>query len=204
MGSRRTGRSSWILTLALLAAGCTSYVHYPHRGPATTEPDRVVPVIEYERQPISHRNSILEDDPRLTYQIRHIEMDSIGENGQEGNRIEAVFYRTNHSGKRPLVIILPIWGGSTYPPRKFVKALRSRSGGDVHVLNVLGEDYVFDWEALAAADTEEEFLALMERMMLRDAVHAVDVSRLIDWAEARPEVDASRIGLIASRTCATS
>jgi hypothetical protein len=65
------------------------------------------------------------------------------------------------------------------------------------VLHVLSSSYVFDWEALNAASTEVQFLELMRRMMLRDAVNAVDVSRMIDWAEVREEVDPSRIGLVA-------
>ena len=199
MGAAMSSRLAWSLTLALLAAGCTAHVHYPYRAAkdAGQDFDADSPVLEYDRQPISYHNNVLESDPARAYQVRHIKMRSIGENGQKDNKLEGLYHQSNQPGRRPLVIVLPIWGAKNYPPRKFASALRSRSGGEVHVLRVLGEDYVFDWEALGAARTEEEFLALMERMLLRDAVNAVDVSRLIDWAETRPEVDPARIGMIA-------
>lgn len=189
---------TWGLTLALLATGCAAHVHYPY-SPAERlnhDPDIVEPVLEYEKQPVPYHNSVLESDPKLQYQVRHIKMPSAGENGQN-NEIEGFYYQSNQPGKRPLVIVMPLWGAKTYPPEKFTDALKSRSDGGLHVLRVVGEQYVFDWEALGASETEEEFLALMERMMLRDAVNAVDVSRLVDWAEERPEVDTSRIGLLA-------
>jgi dienelactone hydrolase len=199
MGAATSSRLAWSLTLALLAAGCTAHVHYPYRAASDAGQGSGAdsPVLEYDRRPISYRNHVLESDPTRAYQVRHIKMRSIGENGQKDDNLEAFYYQSNRPGKRPLVIVLPIWGAKNYPPKKFASALRSRSGGEIHVLRVLGEDYVFDWEALGAARTEEEFLGLMDRMLQRDAVNALDVSRLIDWAEARPEVDPTRIGMIA-------
>ena len=94
------------------------------------------------------------------------------------------------------MIVLPIWGTSTYPSRKITKSLRRYSRGDINVLRILGEDFLFDWAALSAAATEAELIVLAERMVERVRTHVRDVRRAIDWAEAQPGVDADRIGLI--------
>jgi len=188
-----------LCVIGLLAAGCTSHVHHPYSAADAANNNPVIAplAVQYEPQSIDYHNSILNDDPKREYQLRHIEMRSFGENGQKNDRLESLYYRSNRPRRLPLVIVLPIWGTSTYPPEKIASSLRARSRGGVHVLRVLGEDSIFDWETLGAAGSEEEFLASMERTVLREVVNAVDVSRLIDWAETRPEVDPSRIGLIA-------
>jgi hypothetical protein len=187
------------LVLALLCAGCAAHVHYPYvpaerSDSASANPE---PVIPYDRVPVPFHNSVLESSAKKSYEVRHIRIPSWGENGQPGNEIEALYYRSHRPGPLPLAIVLPIYGAREYPPTKIARALRARSGGGLHVLHVLSSSYVFDWEALNAAATEEEFLDLMQRMMLRDATNAVDVSRMIDWAEVRTEVDPERIGVVA-------
>lgn len=66
----------------------------------------------------------------------------------------------------------------------------------MHVLRVLGERHIIDWEALGEGKTKEEFLSTMARMVQRQVTNIIDVSRLVDWAESRDEIDAGRIGLI--------
>ncbi len=156
-------------------------------------------ILAYEKGPVPFENSILQQDPKLAYQVRHLKIPSIGENGQDGNLVEALYYRSNTAGKLPLVIVLPIWGdrfGNTYPPEKITSALRLRSHGGMHILRVLGEREIIDWEAVGEVETEEMFLAIMARIAQREAINIVDISRLVDWAEARNEIDAARIGLI--------
>jgi dienelactone hydrolase len=159
---------------------------------------------------VPFKNSILEQDPNLAYQVRHLEISSIGQNGQDSNFIEAIYYRSNTSGKLPLVIVLPIWGdsfryGLTYPPKKIASTLRGHSNGDMHILRVLGESEIFDWKAVGESETEEQFLSNMARIAQREAINIVDISRLIDWAEERNEINTARIGLIGfSRSAVTA
>ena len=181
--------------------GCTGHIYMPFKLDINTPPEAQTgpPVLAYEKEPVPFENSILEKDPKLTYQVRHLKMPSIGENGQEGNLIEAIYYRSNTAGKLPLVIVMPIWGdrfGLTYPPEKTTSTLKRCSLGDMHIIRVVGERDLIDWEAVGEAETEEQFLLIMARMAQREAVNAVDISRLIDWAEERNEIDAARIGLI--------
>jgi dienelactone hydrolase len=190
-----------VFLLVVTLLGCTAHIYTPIQPEVNTRVD-LQPgpcLLPYEKGPVPCENSIIQADPKLTYQLRHLKIPSIGENGQENNLIEALYYRSNTAGKLPLVIVLPIWGqgfGVTYPPEKITTALRSRSHGGMHVLRVLGERDIIDWEALGEAETEEQFLSIMARMAQREATHIVDISRVVDWAERRDEIDATRIGLI--------
>jgi dienelactone hydrolase len=192
--------------------GCTAHIHTPFKPEISTLPERQSkpPILAYEKGPIPFENSILEQDPKLAYQVRHLRIPSIGNNGLNGNLIEAIYYRSNTAGKLPLVIVLPIWGdsfryGLSYPPKKIASTLRGRSDGGMHILRVLGEKEIFDWEAVGESETEEQFLSNMSRIAQREAINIVDISRLIDWAEARKEINAARIGLIGfSRSAVTA
>jgi dienelactone hydrolase len=130
------------------------------------------------------------------YELRLLEIPSIGDNGQQNNLITAKYYRSTLSGRHPLVIVLPIWGSYTYPPRKFSSMIQHRSSGAVHVLHVQGDTNLADWSGLVAAADESEFLELWRKAAEHQRVTIVDVRRLIDWAEKRSEIDTERIGLI--------
>ena len=190
-----------VFLLVVTLLGCTARIYTPLQPEANTWVDRQPgpPILPYEKGPVPFENRVIQEDPKLTYQIRHLKIPSIGENGQENNLIEALYYRSNTAGKLPLVIVLPIWGqgfGLTYPPEKITSTLRSRSHGGMHILRVLGERDIIEWEALGEAETEKQFLSIMARVAKRQVTHIVDISRLADWAEGRDEIDATRIGLI--------
>jgi dienelactone hydrolase len=190
--------------------GCTAHIYTPFQPEVSIRVERQSRprILAYENGPVPFENSILQQDPKLAYQVRHLKIQSIGENGQDGNLVEALYYRSNTVGKLPLVIVLPIWGdgfGLTYPPEKITSTLRLRSHGGMHILRVLGARDMSDWEAVGEAETEEQFLSLMARTAQREAINIVDISRLVDWAEARNEIDATRIGLIGfSRSAVTA
>jgi dienelactone hydrolase len=158
-----------------------------------TEAERIFP---YERSAVAYSNHIVEQRPNFTYQERHLHLRSYGENGQRDDALEAIYYRSNTPGQLPLVIILPLWGSHNYPPDEMANTLRFRGKGAVHVLRVVGDRYVYDWQAMAEAETEEQFIEIMRRMVDRDRINVIDVSRWIDWAEGREEIDAGRIGVI--------
>ena len=199
-----------IFLIVATLLGCTAHIYTPFQPEISKRPERQTGhhILAYEKGPVPFESSILEQDPKLAYQVRHLKIPSIGENGQEGNVIEALYYRSNTAGKLPLVIVLPIWGdgfGLTYPPEKITATLRLRNHGNMHILHVLGERDMSDWEAVGEAETEEQFLSNMGRIAQRETVKIVDISRLVDWAEARNEIDASSIGLIGfSRSAVTA
>jgi dienelactone hydrolase len=209
-----TKTGAGILCLVFLSVssflGCHAHIQTPFQPDVSTLPERKTEyhILAYEKRPVPFEKSIIEQDPKLAYQVLHLKIPSIGENGQDGNLIEAIYYRSNFAEKLPLVIVLPIWGdgfGLTYPPEKITARLRLRNHGIMHILHVLGERDMSDWEVVGKAETEDEFLSNMARIAQREAIKIVDISRLVDWAEARNEIDASRIGLIGfSRSAVTA
>jgi dienelactone hydrolase len=179
-------------------AGCTAHVHTPYRPDAllASAEDPAGHIFPYARSPVDYTNHVIEQRPELTYQERRLHLRSYGENGQRDDALEAVYYRSNTAGALPLVIVLPLWGSHNYPPDEMTNTLRFRAKGAAHVLRVVGERYIYDWEAMGDARTESEFIEVMRRMVERDRINVIDVSRWVDWAEGRDEIDATRIGVI--------
>ncbi len=193
-------RNAWLAAAvaAVALSGCASRVHYPFQ--ASYERARLLPAAQ-RSDPFAYQdgwtypNSVpawQTDD----YSVESFTMRSVGENGQTGNLVTARYYRGKHPGPRPLVIVLPVWGMHTYPPNTITRDLRQRSGGAVDILQVLGDHTLFDWSALAEARTEQIFLSQVDRMVRRFTSTVIDIRRLVDWAEAQPEVDSDRIALI--------
>ncbi len=188
------------ISLVLMTAGCfTSHVRTPSATAEDVQFTRSLdpaPAFSYERSDIPFTNHIESTGAAPHYQLRTLEIPSIGDNGQPGNMITSRYFRSTLPGPQPLVIVLPIWGTYTYPPRKIAKSLQYRAEGAVHVLYIQGETHLTDWTGMVGAENEQEFLDLWHEAAERLRVNIVDVRRLIDWAETRPEIDADRIGLI--------
>jgi dienelactone hydrolase len=129
-------------------------------------------------------------------EVLGLQFASVGENGQEGNRVTVRYYKSRLPGPKPLLVVLPIWGSSTYPPRKMVRHVLRRSGGEMNVVWIQGTQRVIDWEALVSAPDERAFLELWREMGARERATIVDVLRVLDWGARQPETDARRIGLM--------
>ncbi|MGH8494905.1 MAG: acyl-CoA thioester hydrolase/BAAT C-terminal domain-containing protein [Gammaproteobacteria bacterium] len=177
-----------------------SFVHVPFdpdrrsfKPPATTTD----PLFAYERHAVRVDNHLLDELETPNYRIRELAFPSVGENGQEGNLVTARYFQSKEPGRKPLVIVLPIWGTHEYPSDKTVSSFRKRSRGDISILALMGEDFLIDWPALAAARSESAFRSLADEMAERLVTTVIDIRRVIDWAEQQPDVDASRIGLVA-------
>ncbi len=186
--------------MLLVATGCfTSHVWTPYTDSGDVQKSlsfEAAPPFDYEKSEILFTNHISGTGATPMYELRLLEMPSIGENGQDGNLIAARYFKSTAPGQHPLVIVLPIWGSYTYPSRKFSAYLQRHSDGAVHVLHVQGEDYLVDWPGLVAATDESSFLGLWRQGAEHQRVTMIDVRRLIDWAEQRPEIDGTRVALI--------
>ncbi len=183
---------------ALWLAGCSSRIHTPFVPDPARAP--LLPVafqigaFDYQRTLVRPSTEI--EGKSEDYWITSMVLPSVGENGQEGNLVTARHYKGKGPGAKPLVIVLPIWGKHTYPPNTISRYLRDRSRGNIDVLQVFGENTLFDWDAMADAGSEAEFLALLDRMAGRMVSTVIDIRRLVDWAELQPGVDPDRIALI--------
>ena len=130
------------------------------------------------------------------YWVRPVALPSAGENGQAGDLVTARYYEGKRAGAKPLVIVLPIWGIHEYPSNTISAGLRERGAGTINVLQILGERPLFDWTLVDDLESEAEFFAMLDRMVDRFTATVVDIRRLVDWAETRPEIDRERIALI--------
>jgi dienelactone hydrolase len=160
--------------------------------PATEEPA----IFHYEQgwQPIA--DEARPDLATRRHSAREITWASAGDNGQPGFTVKADYYRSETPGMHPLVIVLPLWGTYTYPPQKIAEGVRDRGRGEYHVLRVLGENYLFDWDSVAASTDRAMLYERAAQMSERMRVTVIDVRRLIDWAQQQPEIDPQRIGLV--------
>jgi dienelactone hydrolase len=189
-----------VLGLTFAATGCyTSHVRTPYVDAGDIQGSRLLktaPAFTYEKSDVPFTNHVEGAGATSMYEFRLLEIPSIGENSQKNNLITAKYFRSTLPGSHPLVIVLPIWGSHTYPPRKISSSFQRRSNGAVHVLHVLGGTHLANWPGIIAATDESEFLELWREAVDRQRVTIVDTRRLIDWAEQRPEIDADRVALI--------
>ena len=181
------------------AAGCfTSHVRTPYIDVSEAQ-DRSIepsPGFSYAKNLVPFTNHIEGTGATRLYEHRLLEIPSVGDNNQHENLVNASYYRSTLPGSHPMVIVLPIWGSFTYPPRKLSSMIQRRSEGAVHVLHVQGDSHLADWPGLASASNESVFLELWREAVEHQRVTVIDVRRLVDWAEERPEIDAGRIALI--------
>ena len=119
-----------------------------------------------------------------------------GRNGHPENLVEGLYFRSRDSGAKPLVVVMPIWGTSTYPPEKISRGYARHAGKDAHVIWIYGTAPLFPWTELSTAATEQEFVALARDSADRYVAAVRDMRRLMDWAATREEIDESRIGFV--------
>jgi len=188
------------LAIMLAITGCyTSHVRTNYTDAGDLQELRsfeTAPAFSYEKTDVPFTNHVEGTGVTSLYELRLLEIPSVGENSQRDNLVTAKYYRSTLPGPHPLVIVLPIWGSFTYPPKKFTSSFQRRSNGAVHVLHVQGDTHLANWPGIIAAADESEFLELWREAADRQRVTIVDTRRLIDWAEQRPEIDADRVALI--------
>ena len=184
------------LPVALISLGCAAAaIENPHapdqRSPVTSRRIAIDP-FPYERTPVRVTNHT--ERETASYAVKLLRFPSSGENGQEGGTVTVRYYESVEPGPRPLVVVLPIWGGHPYPPGIVTSDLVDLRR--FNVMRVLGEDTVMDWSALGNAPTPAAFQAEFRRMVERVRATVVDLRRLLDWAETRPAVAPQRVALI--------
>ncbi len=193
MESSVTGRVGLIICVCLVASACISHVRQPYR-PAAPQPVAPAGPFEAARKPVvMHLESLPE---QRHYQVQRFVFAATGENGQRDNSVSGRLFSGMTTAARPVVIVLPVWGISEYPSRKFARDLRQRARGAIDIMLVESDGYLIDWEALSGAETDARFrqLANVTGKRMRDMV--VDVRRMVDWLSAHESIDENRIGII--------
>jgi dienelactone hydrolase len=188
------------LAAALLTLACSGCVLHSHRdGPpppgfSYTPTTAAAPPFQLREE-----NPVTLGTPTKTtrhHDILTLSFRSSGHNGHPENLVEGQYFRAREPGRKPLVIVMPIWGTSTYPSRKISEGYARRSGDGVNVLWVYGTAPVFPWEELRTVPTEEGFIAMARDSAERYTAAVLDIQRLIDWADTQPNIDPKRIALV--------
>ncbi len=195
-----SGRAVLKLLAAVLVLECTGCVLHLQRDlepppgfryEPPTGPTQ--PFESFERTPVEL--SVPFDETR-NHEIMRFEFRSSGRNGHPDNLVEGQYFRSKEAGKKSLVVVMPIWGTSSYPPAKISTGYARRAGNDTHVMWIYGNAPVFPWTELSSVPTEEGFRALASDSAERYRSAVVDMRRLVDWAAMQPEIDVSRIAFV--------
>lgn len=199
---KATSLPGWIavaLTTALVPLGCYSVTRTACVGDCAASGPIGSPVPAFGvTTPWVEPDGHLElEKAGTTYDRLRLQFPSVGDNGQVDDLVTVRYHRSTKPGRHPAVIVLPIWGRSTYPSKATVTTIRRRSDGRMHVLDVRGDDFVIPWPELQAAPDADTFTELWRQGAVRERNQAIDLLRLVDWAEQRPEIDADRIAIVA-------
>lgn len=102
-------------------------------------------------------------------------------------------------GPKRWIIVLPIWGSSTYPPRKIVTWLtHGPHEAETNVLWVQdpGRFGLMDYASMKAAPAGEDFLTVVARSSDCIGATAEDVRGWVDWILHQPSADPRRVGIV--------
>jgi dienelactone hydrolase len=194
---RRVGVRLMFVLLGFAAFGACATgrteMSYDPTAPRSSSVARTDP-FPYTARPMTLSNHVILEEETADFIVRFLAFPSIGGNGLPGNKLNVRYYQRKAVGRQSLVIVLPIWGGHPYPPGIVAADLRGARLGNVMLVN--GDSAIMDWDALADAPTGPAFSDTMRTMVDRVRTSVIDIRRMIDWAEQRPELDASRIGII--------
>jgi dienelactone hydrolase len=197
----RTRKLIGSLIAVVAASGCASRAYYPYSGPeidpgaaASREPSPEGDVFSYAAAVPEVSNHVLSDDG--LYRRRVLTYRSVGRNGQPDDLVTVRYHQSLVPGRWPALIVMPIWGISTYPSRKITREVMRSSAGRMHVLDVQGDAFLLDWDGLHGAPDAETFLEVWRENIKRERTTVIDIRRLIDWAETRPEIASDRLALI--------
>jgi hypothetical protein len=194
------GFTRLIVSLAALSLSCTGCVLHVNRDmpppPAFSYEPPVTSAPEFDdaaENPVTLGAAF---ETVRDHDVLPLSFVSRGHNGHPENLVEGQYFRARGEGRKPLVVVMPIWGTSDYPPRKISYGYARRAGKDAHVIWVQGTAPLFPWEDLSSAATEEEFVEMAKDSAERYRSAVVDMRRLIDWATTQPEIDPSRIAFV--------
>ena len=182
-------------TVPLACSGCALHVQRdfePPPGFQYAPQPALAPFDVFERHPVELSEPF---DRTASHDIVRFKFRSSGRNGHPENIVEGQYFRSQAAGRKPLVVVMPIWGTSSYPPAKISQGYARRTR-DAHVIWIYGDAPVFPWAALRSVPTEEGFVAMAHDSVERYRTAVVDMRRLVDWAAAQPEIDASRIAFV--------
>lgn len=193
--SRRGIATALFLCHLFAATGCMSHRNIPYASSLPSDPRPVGPVPS-PPQKVHFEPRAVPDKPWTSHGVLNLYRPNPCGSPQ-GETPGAIAYVSKEPGPKRWVVVLPIWGSSTYPPRKIVHWLLSGGQGEgTNVLWIQDTGALQDYPAMAKAKTEEEFLQEVARTAACIDAKAEDVRGWLDWIADRPETDPERIGIV--------
>lgn len=195
--AERIGKTLFTVMILMSISACVAHFRrdpQPAEGYEYRAPTRALPALEYT--PAGPVELEAPTESRRYHDALPLSFPSSGSNGHESNRVEGVYLRSRGPGAKKLVIVLPIWGASTYPPKKVSYGYARHSRGDAHVIWLFGEPPLFPWVTLWSTPDEEEWVRITEDAIERYRTAVVDTRRLLDWVGGREEIDADRVAIV--------
>lgn len=187
------------LVTCLLLASCTVHEHHPYDKQGFAQPRHASYTSGFYDYNAATPEPILYPLPFQQvagYHLQGIQFASSEDNGQPDNLVDARYFRSLKPGKKPLLIVLPIWATHSFPSTVVANGFAAYSEGGANVLWLQGDGALFDWFQLAGIDSEEAFRDAVAASAARFRAVAIDTRRLIDWAETKAEIDPQRIAII--------
>jgi pimeloyl-ACP methyl ester carboxylesterase len=189
---------SLLPVLALLVAGCISQTHIPYRGDQSSRPLHAVLAIQFPPPP-SRISAVPVEGTRTHSVLGLYRPRPCG--GASETELGALAYLSRAGGSKRWVVVLPIWGSSTYPSKKTVHSLLEGEQGErTNVLWVQGPVSLIRFPALIEAATEADFMAEVGRTATCIDATAQDVRAFVDWILEQPDTDPRRIGIVGFST----
>jgi len=180
--------------LCILGTSCISQTHTPYQGSQA-------PRFLKEGLPVGPENprskiSAVPVESTRTHVVLHLFRPKPCGDSSE-NELGALAYLSRTPGAKRWVVVLPIWGSSTYPSNKIVRwLLGGKHGRQTNVLSIQGPRRVVRYQAFKNASTEAEFFDEVLRTASCIEATTEDVRMFIDWVMERPETDPRRVGIV--------
>lgn len=180
--------------LCALAAGCISQTHIPYRGDSRSRLVRAA--LPGQRARAHPGITEVKAEGTAAHAVLHLYRPRICAESHD-TELGAIAYLSRRPGPKRWVVVLPIWGSSTYPPRKIVRRLLTAPHGETtNVLWIQGPESLVRVDVLKQAATEAEFLAEVSRTAACIDATAEDVRAFLDWIVRRPDTDPRRVGIV--------
>ena len=184
--------------------GCMSH-HYTANNPSRRHgsDQKMLHQLKVARATFSYSPNTLKIQDTLyrkktfrDYHIRLLKFTSVGDNGQDHDQVEAIYYKSKLPGRHKLLVVLPIYGGSKYPPAGITSTILTKSQGKINIIRVLGKNSILRIEDLEKAPTVPKFKRMLKLLAVRIKNTVIDVRRLVDWAARQKEISPQHINII--------
>lgn len=178
---RDTARILWLSTalLAVLTSGCCYLPMSAKPRAAQPLPESLAATYSYVKgeKPQFKRQGVT---AKSRYSIHRIELSATNAPLPANRNIVFDYYEPGRSGKHPVILVLPIFGGVKYPLENHFASYFARHG----LAAVIVHREKFSKDSVSAERIDE---ALKQTVL--------DNKRVIDWMETQDDLDTTRLGV---------